>query len=102
MGGGGSVSVKGNQAAAALMVLTAVQVPGIFAAATPDQLTIAKSSRSDEEVYNQLRRGEVEALILALLVGAASSAVSQSPWPFVGCLVMSCYIIWKYEQNLNK
>ncbi len=92
-----------KSASAALMVLTAVQVPGIFATATPDALTVAKSNRnSDTEVYHQLRTGQAEALVFTLLLGGATSAVSKSPWPLVGCMVMAAYIIWKQENNLNK
>jgi hypothetical protein len=92
-----------KSASAALMVMTAVQVPGIFGTWTPDTLTIAKSNRNtDTEVYNQLRRGQAEALVITLLLGGATSAVAKTPWPLIGCAAMALYLIWKQENALNK
>ena len=92
-----------KHAAAALMVLTAIQVPGLFGTTTPDRLTLAKCNRNtDHEVYHQLRSGQIEGLAMAALLGGATSVVAKSPWPLIGSLVVALYVIWQQENNLNK
>ncbi len=76
---------------APLAVLGVVtSVPGLFGFFCPDVLN---QGSAPELVHQQ----QVKATVASLLLGAAGSALSKTPWPFLVALAMCGILIWEYE-----
>lgn len=74
---------------AALAVATAV--PGLFGFFCPDVLGVRE--HPPELVHQQ----QTKAAAASLILGAAGSALSRTPWPFLIALALTGLLIWEYE-----
>lgn len=86
----------------ALTILTIAEVPNFFSGLLPSLFTIGhfSSGESSEALY-WIRRGEVNALGLSILLGVGASLVSKSWMPLFGVLGMSGFLIYHYEHALR-
>ena len=73
----------------AITVLCAV--PGVFAFFLPDPLGARSHDR--EHVRLQQAKGTVASLAL----GAAGSAVTKTPWPFLLAIALTGLMMWEYQ-----
>lgn len=87
--------------AIALTILTIAEVPNMFSGLLPSLFTIGHfgDEESGEAKY-WIRRGEYNALGLSLTLGLGASLISKSYMPFVGCVLMSAFLIYHYENAL--
>lgn len=85
-----------------LAILTVAEVSQFFSTLLPDLPSIADYSgdESGTALY-WVRRGEVNALCLSLLLGVGASMLAKNPLPFFGCAAMSAYLIYQYEHALK-
>lgn len=90
---------------AGLFLLAMGEAPNFYSGFLPSLFTIATFTGDSEqkEAHTKfwIRRGEVQATGLTLAVGAATSLLSESPWPFIGMFLMACYLIFQYERALS-
>jgi hypothetical protein len=89
----------------ALTVLVVSEVPNFWSGFLPSLFTIATFSGGDERKCAHtkmwIRRGEMQALGLSIALGIAASILAQEPWPFIGVIAMSLYLVWQYENALK-
>lgn len=89
----------------ALTVLVVSEVPNFWSGFLPSLFTIATFSGGDERKQQHtkswIRRGEIQALGLSIALGIAASILAEEPWPFIGVLLISGYLIWQYEAALR-
>jgi hypothetical protein len=89
----------------ALTVLVVAEVPNFWSGFLPSLFTIATFSAGDESKAHHtrhwIRRGEVQAIGLSLALGVSASLLSEDPWPFIGVLVLICYLAYQYEHALR-
>jgi hypothetical protein len=89
--------------AIALTLLTIAEVPNFYSGLLPSLFTIGHfSDNEDPETLYWIRRGEINALGLSLLLGTAASMLSHSAWPLVGTAAMSAFLMYHYEHALKK
>jgi hypothetical protein len=74
----------------------ALAVPGIFGFFCPGLLDVPKHDQ------HAVRQQQAKAAVGSLLLGAAGSAVTKTPWPFLLSLAISAFILWQYEQQHGK
>jgi hypothetical protein len=89
----------------ALTVLVVSEVPNFWSGFLPSLFTIATFSGGDERkaahTKSWIRRGEIQALGLSIALGIAASILAEEPWPFIGVLAVSAYLLWQYENALK-
>ena len=89
----------------ALTVLTVAEVPNFWSGFLPSLFTIATFSGGDdqkaEHTKRWIRRGEIQATGLSLALGIAASLLARKPWPFLGVILLICYLAWQYENALR-
>lgn len=89
----------------ALTVLVVSEVPNFWSGFLPSLFTIATFSAGDDEkiahTKKWIRRGEIQAAGLTIALGVAASILAEEPWPFVGVLLMGCYLAYQYERALK-
>lgn len=89
----------------ALTVLVVSEVPNFWSGFLPSLFTIATFSGGDERkaahTKSWIRRGEIQALGLSIALGIAASILAEEPWPFIGVLAISAYLIYQYESALK-
>ena len=76
---------------AAASLTVACTVPGLFTFFCPPLPNVAGADRSE------LKLGQAKAAAASLVLGAAGSAFSKSPWPFLATLALVGLIVWQYE-----
>lgn len=88
----------------ALFLMVVSEIPNFWSGFLPSLFTIATFSGGDEHKFAHtkrwIRRGEIQAASLSVLVGAATSLLVQEPWPMVGALLMVLYLAYQYENAL--
>lgn len=67
---------------AALTVLTVAAVPGLF-----------------KDLEDGTRRAEVEASVLALIMGGAASTIARTPWPLIATGAAVAYAVWRRDRR---
>lgn len=82
-------SQLGPSAAATLTV--ACSVPGLFTFFCPSLPNVGGTDKSE------LKLGQAKAAAASLVLGAAGSAFSKSPWPFLASLTLVALVVWQYE-----
>lgn len=99
-------STRRTHESIALFVLVMDGVPNYWSGFLPSLFTIATFSGGDEaktaHTREWIRRGEIQAVALSLTLGAATSMLSEEPWPLVGAIIMCGYLAWQYENALRK
>lgn len=74
----------------------AVAVPGLYSMFLPSLAALGGTDRQ------QLRIGQAKAGAVSLVLGAAGSALSRSPWPVLATLAMVVFVCWQYECQHNR
>lgn len=94
-----------SHAQVALTVLVVSEVPNFWSGFLPSLFTIATFSAGDEQKANHtkrwIRRGEIQAAGLSIALGISASLLAEEPWPFIGVLLLICYLAWQYETALK-
>lgn len=91
-----------NAESIALTLLVIAEVPNMFSGLLPSLFTIGTfSDNQDADTLYWIRRGEVNALALSLTLGLGASIISGQALPFVGCVLMSAFLIFHYEYALK-
>lgn len=89
-----------------LTILTAFEVPNLYSGLLPSQFTIATFSGGDDDkrahTTKWIRKSEIQATAMSLILGAGASALAKSPYPFLATAVMCGYLLWQYETALRK
>lgn len=92
--------------AVGLTVLTAFEVPNMYSGLLPSLFTISTFSGGDESKAAHtkmwIRKGEIQATIMSLVLGAGAAGLAGSPWPFLATGAMCAYLLWQYEAALRK
>jgi hypothetical protein len=70
-------------------VLTAV--PGLFGFFLPDPL-----GAKDKDPQH-LRMQQAKGIVASLALGAAGSAVTKTPWPFLLAVSLTGLLMWEYQ-----
>lgn len=87
--------------AVALTLLAVAEVPNFFSGLLPSLWTIGHFSASEnQEAVYWIRRGEVMAAGLVIVVGVATSMIAGTWIPLVGMLLMAAALIYAYEHAL--
>ena len=93
-------------AGAGLFLLAMGEAPNFYSGFLPSLFTIATFTGDSEEKANHtkkwIRRGEIQATGMTLIVGAATSMISKSPDPIIGMALMALYLVTQYEMALRK
>ncbi len=89
----------------ALTVLVVSEVPNFWSGFLPSLFTIATFSGGDEakaaHTRTWIRRGEIQATGLSLILGISASILAKKPWPFIGVVLLVCYLAYQYEVALR-
>lgn len=89
----------------ALTVLVVAEVPNFWSGFLPSLFTIATFSGGDEakaaHTKRWIRRGEIQATGLSILLGLSASILASEPWPFIGVLILIIYLALQYENALK-
>ena len=89
----------------ALTVLVVSEVPNFWSGFLPSLFTIATFSGGDEakaaHTRTWIRRGEIQATGLSLLLGISASILAKRPWPFIGVVLLVAYLAYQYEVALR-
>ena len=92
--------------AAGMFLLAMGEAPNFYSGFLPSLFTIATftgdSQEKAEHTKRWIRRGEVQATGMTLIVGAGTSLISESPWPLIGMILMAIYLVTQYELALRK
>lgn len=80
-------------ASATAALTVACSVPGLFTFFCPPVSNISSAT------VEKVRLGQAKAAVCSLVLGAAGSAVSKSPWPFLAALAIVAVVIWQYESE---
>ena len=95
---------EGSAEATALTVLTIAEIPNFWSGFLPSLFTISTFSGGDEQkvahTKKWIRRGEMQALALSLILGAGASTLARTPWPFLGTVAICGYLLYQYENAL--
>lgn len=98
-------SEHGSLEGLGLAVLVWFEIPNMYSGLLPSLFTISTFTGGDEakreHAKRWIRRGEIQATAMSLVLGAAASALARKPWPFLGSLVMCGYLLWQYESALS-
>lgn len=81
---------------AAMSIGVATGCLGIFGFLCPAVLEVA--DKPDDRVRLQ----QAKATIAALGLGAAGSAVTKTPWPFLTAVIMIGLLMWEFESNRSR
>lgn len=88
-----------------LAVLVWFEIPNMYSGLLPSLFTISTFTGGDEakreHAKRWIRKGEIQATAMSLTLGAGASALSRTPWPFLGSLAMCAYLLWQYEGALR-
>lgn len=88
----------------ALTLLTVASVPGLYSGLLPDHMSITEAA-SDSGRYDRARssvhHGLRQATGLSILLGLGTSIIARKPWPLIGCVAISAYLVWQYEKCLH-
>lgn len=88
-----------------LAVLVWFEVPNMYSGLLPSLFTISTFTGGDEDkrahAEKWIRKGEIQATALSLILGAGASALAHSPWPLLGAMAMCAYLLWQYESALR-
>jgi len=91
--------------AVGLTILTAFEIPNMYSGMLPSLFTISTFSGGDEHKQAHtkmwIRRGEIQATAMSLILGAGASALAGSPWPLLATAAMCAYLLWQYERALT-
>ena len=82
------------ETAMAITMLTAV--PGMFTLFLPDPLG------AREKDPQHLRLQQAKGIVASLGLGAAGSAITKTPWPFLLALGLTGILMWEYEATAIK
>lgn len=89
----------------ALTVLVVSEVPNFWSGFLPSLFTIATFSGGDEDkaahTKRWIRRGEIQATALSILLGISASLLAGEPWPFIGVMLLVFYLAYQYEHALK-
>jgi hypothetical protein len=89
----------------ALTVLVVSEVPNFWSGFLPSLFTIATFSGGDaekaEHTKRWIRRGEIQATGLSIALGISASLLAGEPWPFIGVVLLICYLAYQYEHALK-
>lgn len=89
----------------ALTILTVSEVPNFWSGFLPSLFTIATFSGGDagkaEHTKRWIRRGEIQATGLSLALGISASLLAENPLPFIGVVLLICYLAYQYEHALR-
>ncbi len=89
----------------ALTVLVVAEVPNFWSGFLPSLFTIATFSGGDDakaaHTKKWIRRGEVQATGLSVLLGLSASLLAGEPWPFIGVMFLIVYLAFQYEHALR-
>lgn len=95
-----------NAAGAGMFLLAMGEAPNFYSGFLPSLFTIATFTGDSEEKAEHtkrwIRRGEIQATGMTLIVGAATSLISGTPWPLLGMFLMAIYLVSQYEFALRK
>lgn len=87
-----------------LTILTAFEVPNLYSGLLPSQFTIATFSGGGAEkqahTTKWIRKSEIQATAMSLILGAGASALAKSPYPFLATAIMCGYLLYQYEHAL--
>ena len=88
----------------AISVIAATSVPNIFAnmLPTPGDIQMGEGEEHDTRTLAIIRKGETHATLVSLALGIATSVVSKSPIPIIAVLIMVGYMLYLYENAINK
>jgi|SRR5882724_5299242 len=96
---------ENSTTATALTVMTLAEVPNFWSGFLPSLFTIATFSGGDEakaeHTKRWIRRGEMQATGLSLILGVSASVLAGTPYPFLGVLFMVGYLAYQYEHALR-
>lgn len=101
------MSDNGPTSSTALFLLTMGEVPNFYSGFLPSLFTIATFSSDPDDVEKTahtrrwIRRGEIQATTMAMVVGVATSLIAGDPAPFIGTVIMSAYLLYQYEHALR-
>jgi hypothetical protein len=77
----------------------------MYSGMLPSLFTISTFSGGDEakqaHTKKWIRRGEIQATAMSLILGAGASALAGSPWPVLATAGMCAYLLWQYERALT-
>lgn len=89
----------------ALTVLVVAEVPNFWSGFLPSLFTIATFSGGDDtkaaHTKKWIRRGEIQATGLSILLGVSASLLAGEPWPFIGVMFLIVYLAFQYEHALR-
>lgn len=89
-----------------LTILTAFEVPNLYSGLLPSQFTIATFSGGDDgkrqHTTHWIRKSEIQATAMSLILGAGASVLAKSPYPFLATAMMCGYLLWQYETALRR
>lgn len=89
----------------ALTVLVVSEVPNFWSGFLPSLFTIATFSGGDAAKVAHtrmwIRRGEIQATGLSILLGLSASILAKKPWPFIGVVLLVFYLAYQYEHALR-
>ena len=84
--------MSATPSAEATMAITVLcSVPGVFAFFLPDPL----GARSHDPQH--LRLQQAKGAVASLGLGAAGSAITRTPWPFLLAVALAGLMMWEYE-----
>jgi hypothetical protein len=93
---------ENNAESIALTILTIAEVPNFWSGFLPSLFTIGHFSDNESaETLYWIRLGEINALALSLTLGIGASLISKSWKPFAGTVVMSAFLLYRYEHALK-
>lgn len=88
-----------------IAILIAFETPNLFSGFLPSLFTISTFSGSDAEkqahTKEWIRKGELQAGIVSLILGVGGSAITQTPWPLLLTLGMIAWLVYNYEKALK-
>lgn len=70
---------------AALTVLTIAAVPGLF-----------------KDLDDGTQRGQIEAAVLAVVMGAAAASIAKTSWPLIGTSLAAAYAVWRRKRRAGE
>jgi hypothetical protein len=99
------MAAKRSHEQVALTVLVVSEVPNFWSGFLPSLFTIATFSGGDDAKASHtkqwIRRGEIQAAGLSVALGLSASLLAEEPWPFIGVMLLICYLAYQYEHALK-
>lgn len=88
-----------------ITILIAFEIPNMYSGLMPSLFTISTFTGGDPakraHAVKWIRKGEIQATAMSLILGAGASSLAKSPWPFLGAAAMCGYLLWQYESALR-